>query len=145
MISRFYFYSPVFLEYGLSETKHSVSSHIIHWIRGENTTCTLGIYYCLINFDSMCLAFQWNTVLRVSYKCSNKLILMYKKLRMQKQGGFHQITFHDLLINRASDISRGCGPAKFRYFREIPRNSLKKRNTAKSARNISKYMSAKHI
>ena len=49
------------------------------------------------------------------------------------------------LINRASDISRGRGPAKFRYFREIPRNSLKKRNTAKSARNISKYMSAKHI
>ena len=41
--------------------------------------------------------------------------------------------------NRASDISRGRGPAKFRYFREIPRN------TAKSARNISKYMSAKHI
>ena len=26
---------------------------------------------------------------------------------------------------RASDISRGRGPAKFRYFREIPRNSLK--------------------
>ena len=26
---------------------------------------------------------------------------------------------------RASDISRGCGPAKFRYFREIPRNSPK--------------------
>lgn len=99
MISRFYFYSPVFLEYGLSETKHSVSSHIIHWIRGENTTCTLGIYYCFINFDSMCLAFRWNTVLSVCYKCSNKLILMYKKLRMQKQGGFHQITFHDLLIN----------------------------------------------
>ena len=24
--------------------------------------------------------------------------------------------------NRASDISRGRGPAKFRYFREIPRN-----------------------
>ena len=24
---------------------------------------------------------------------------------------------------RASDISRGRGPAKFRYFREIPRNS----------------------
>ena len=27
---------------------------------------------------------------------------------------------------RASDISRGRGPAKFRYFREIPRNSPKK-------------------
>ena len=26
---------------------------------------------------------------------------------------------------RASDISRGRGPAKFRYFREIPRNSPK--------------------
>ena len=26
---------------------------------------------------------------------------------------------------RASDISRGRGPAKFRYFREIPRNSQK--------------------
>ena len=25
--------------------------------------------------------------------------------------------------DRASDISRGRGPAKFRYFREIPRNS----------------------
>ena len=28
-------------------------------------------------------------------------------------------------IIRASDISRGRGPAKFRYFREIPRNSPK--------------------
>ena len=27
--------------------------------------------------------------------------------------------------NRASDISRGRGPAKFRYFREIPRNFQK--------------------
>ena len=43
---------------------------------------------------------------------------------------------------RASDYSRGRGPAKFRYFREIPK---KTRNTAKSARNISKYVSAKHI
>ena len=25
-------------------------------------------------------------------------------------------------FSRASDISRGRGPAKFRYFREIPRN-----------------------
>ena len=48
-------------------------------------------------------------------------------------------------IDRASDISHGCGPAKFRFFREIPRNSQKTQNTAKSARNISKYMSAKHI
>ena len=38
--------------------------------------------------------------------------------------------------NRASDISRGRGPAKF---------PKKPRNTAKTARNISKYMSAKHI
>ena len=45
-------------------------------------------------------------------------------------------------LNRASDISRGRGPAKFRYFREIPK---KARNTAKSVRNIAKYMSAKHI
>ena len=43
--------------------------------------------------------------------------------------------------DRASDISRGRGPAKFRYFCEIPK---KTRNTAKSARNISKYMLAKH-
>ena len=28
-------------------------------------------------------------------------------------------------LYRASDISRGRGPAKFRYFREIPRNSPK--------------------
>ena len=28
--------------------------------------------------------------------------------------------------SRASDISRGRGPAKFGYFREIPRNSPKK-------------------
>ena len=41
--------------------------------------------------------------------------------------------------DRASDISRGRGPAK---SREIPQ---KTRNTAKSARNISKYKSAKHI
>ena len=27
--------------------------------------------------------------------------------------------------NRASDILRGCGPAKFRHFREIPQNSPK--------------------
>ena len=45
-------------------------------------------------------------------------------------------------IYRASDIWRGRGPTKFRYFREIPRNSPK---NAKSTRNISKYMSAKHI
>ena len=32
--------------------------------------------------------------------------------------------FHiQYLLYRASDISRGRGPAKFRYFREIPRNS----------------------
>ena len=31
----------------------------------------------------------------------------------------------DPLFCRASDISRGRGPAKFRYFREIPRNSPK--------------------
>ena len=32
-----------------------------------------------------------------------------------------------ILLNsvRASDISRGRGPAKFGYFREIPRNSQK--------------------
>ena len=30
-----------------------------------------------------------------------------------------------LTVNRASDISRGRGSAKFRYFREIPRNSQK--------------------
>ena len=41
--------------------------------------------------------------------------------------------------DRASDISRSHGPAK---SREIPQ---KTRNTAKSAGNISKYMSAKHI
>ena len=29
-------------------------------------------------------------------------------------------------VYRASDISRGRGPAKFKYFREIPRNSPKK-------------------
>ena len=28
-------------------------------------------------------------------------------------------------LSRASDISRGRGPAKFRHFREIPRNSPK--------------------
>ena len=39
-------------------------------------------------------------------------------------------------LSRASDISRGRGTAKF---------PQKTRNTAKSARNISKYMSAKHI
>ena len=47
-----------------------------------------------------------------------------------------------LIIVRASDISRSRGPTKFRYFREIPKTT---RNTAKSTRNISKYMSAKHI
>ena len=31
----------------------------------------------------------------------------------------------EYLVCRASDISRGRGPAKFRYFREIPRNSQK--------------------
>ena len=41
-------------------------------------------------------------------------------------------------LYRASDISRGRGPAKSRYFREIPK---KTQNTTKSARNISKYMS----
>ena len=28
-------------------------------------------------------------------------------------------------LNRASDISRGRGPAKFRYFHKIPQNSQK--------------------
>ena len=57
---------------------------------------------------------------------------------------FLSIDDHFININlvRASDISRGRGPAKFRFFREIPRNSPK---NAKSARNISKYLSAKHI
>ena len=41
--------------------------------------------------------------------------------------------------NRDSDILHGRRPAKFRFFHEILRN------TTKSARNISKYMSAKHI
>ena len=27
-----------------------------------------------------------------------------------------------IVVDRAFDISRGRGPAKFRYFREIPRN-----------------------
>ena len=30
-----------------------------------------------------------------------------------------------VILYRASDISRGRRPAKFRYFREIPRNSPK--------------------
>ena len=30
-----------------------------------------------------------------------------------------------IMLYRASDISRGRGPAKFRYFCEIPRNSPK--------------------
>ena len=40
-----------------------------------------------------------------------------------------QVIFHLHVMqharNRASDISRGCGPAKFWYFRKIPRNSQK--------------------
>ena len=32
---------------------------------------------------------------------------------------------HGIHPSRASDISRGCGPAKFRHFLEIPRNSPK--------------------
>ena len=43
---------------------------------------------------------------------------------------------------RASDNSRGRRPVNFRFFRKILRISPK---NAKSARNISKYMSAKHI
>ena len=37
---------------------------------------------------------------------------------------------------RASDISRGRGPAKFRYFREIPRNSPKKREIPRTPPDI---------
>ena len=33
---------------------------------------------------------------------------------------------HAAVLSRASDISRGRGPATFRYFREIPRNSQKR-------------------
>lgn len=83
VISSFYsIYSPVFLEYGLSETTRQCLIVSYHTLNKEwkYPGCTLGIYYCFINFDSMCLAFQW-------------------KLRMQKQGGFHQITCHDFLIN----------------------------------------------
>ena len=39
-------------------------------------------------------------------------------------------------VCRASDISRGRGPAKFRYFREIPRNS---QNNAKYREIRQKY------
>ena len=43
----------------------------------------------------------------IGFKCSNDLL------------------FFNAQPSRASDISRGRGPAKFRYFREIPRNSQK--------------------
>ena len=33
--------------------------------------------------------------------------------------------YYLMVKDRASDISRGRGPAKFRYFHEIPRNSQK--------------------
>ena len=39
------------------------------------------------------------------------------------------VHLYSVLLNNlcgASDISRGQGPAKFRYFREIPQNSQKK-------------------
>ena len=48
-------------------------------------------------------------------------------------------------LSRASDISRGRGPAKFRHFREIPRNSPKNAKYREIRQNISKYLSAKHI
>ena len=38
---------------------------------------------------------------------------------------FHLLTFPSFPLCKASDISRGRGPAKFKYFREIPRNSQK--------------------
>ena len=41
-------------------------------------------------------------------------------LGTEESGHYKEVT-----IVRASDISRGRGPAKFRYFREIPRNFQK--------------------
>ena len=43
-------------------------------------------------------------------------------MRNAKIGPDLRLLAEELHLYRASDISRGRGPAKFRYFREIPRN-----------------------
>ena len=48
-------------------------------------------------------------------------------------------------LYRASDISRGRGPAKFRYFREIPRNSPKNAKYREIRQKYFQIHSAKHI
>ena len=53
------------------------------------------------------------------------MYLVFSRIKIiiaaSKLGG----TFYTINKTRVSDISRGRGPAKFRYFREIPRNSQK--------------------
>ena len=49
--------------------------------------------------------------------------IIINNLAWQRPYVYMYVFPHPLI--RASDISRGRGPAKFRYFREIPRNSPK--------------------
>ena len=53
------------------------------------------------------------------------IIQQFQEIKNMKQW---KVTWMLIIMGayfRASDISRGHGPAKFRYFREIPRNSQK--------------------
>ena len=68
---------------------------------------------------------------------------LFQQQYFKKISGVHVSEF--TVKGRASDISRGRGPAKFRYFREILRNSPKNAKYREIRQNISKYLSAKHI
>ena len=56
-----------------------------------------------------------------------------------------KINHHISIIDRASDISRCRGAAKFRYIRKIPRNSQKHKKYCQIRRNLIEYMSVQHI
>ena len=91
---------------------------------------------------------QAKAQLFITFSCSSSCACVRVKHKQQKHG-LSQNTpllppllngFSGLLIFRAVADPRNSGISA--KSREIPK---KTRNTAKSARNISKYMSAKHI
>ena len=68
---------------------------------------------CESNFGGNDVSFEINF--------REKEIFKYVHVQMALPKKISKCFFGDEM-DRASDISRGRGPAKFRYFREIPRN-----------------------
>ena len=123
---------------------------LLRWLKLGKSSETCCIYFFCLRWH-----FKWEKpiLLESNFISKQELIthtsFVYKTLQLVRISLLNTTLNKELcfflrkvILYRASDISRGRGPAKFRYFREIPQ---KMRNTAKSARNISKYLSEKHI